>query len=465
MKTESELTVYKNTKSSFVDNTRFEPSPENRIIEREAFIRNEKYVPELKYPRLNFLFDDPVVEKQKSRIYEAVLQLDASKENPGVNAAETELYARSHEKSLKKLLIVEAAKNLYQSLPTSTLETNRESFSKLNESLYGKLNTAYYLGIISTEKDRLNNFHPESEVAKAIKTQLEELLGDVDSGDIKEEVLLDENEMRKLQNYVSSRYADVLNVVPNTPDDEYYDVNQCAEIMNNALEAGGLAQFGWKAIENPKKLNPATNPTLTSIFLPSNLRRNSLELRRLIIHEQEVHARRAQNGKETGIKPIKSGTANYADAEEGFGVMLEAVLEGDFNNASFNRARNRYITAGLALGADGQPRDAREVYEILWRTIAVQKSKDNMNISEKNIQSAKNEAYSHIENAYRGTQFWMKGVIYTKLKVYYEGLARNAQYFKDNIDCLDQAFDDALIGKYNHTDASERQLVKSLVKV
>jgi hypothetical protein len=225
---------------------------------------------------------------------------------------------------------------------------------------------------------------------------------------------------------------------------------------------GELANNGWVSIENPDKSNPTTSQAKSAIFLPSNTRRNSSELRRLIIHEQEVHARRSQNARKYNIKPIQLGTAGCSDAEEGLGVMLECAVANDLNNASFNRARDRYLTAGLALGADDCPRDARETYESLWRILAIRGSNDGL-IDENDLAVAKDQAYKHVENAFRGTQFWMKGVIYTKLKVYYEGLVKNAKLIDENIDNLDAIFDDIFIGKYDHTDSAEKELVLKVI--
>jgi len=462
MKTESELAAYKNIKSDFVDYTSFEDDLTRRTVERDAFINNLKYTPDYKYPQLSFLIDDKEISTKKTQIYEAVLELEASKKYSNSDIAETELYARFHEEQLKKILLVEAARELSNPISTSSVDVNRDSFARLNEVLYGKFDTARYLGMVATEKDRLTDFNPKSELALTIKSKLDSLLGRIDVGDCKEEALLDETSLSKLHNYVTNRYADILGVVPNTSDDVFYNVTQCAEIINKALEAGDVAKHGWVAVENPAKSNPATNQTHLSIYLPSNTRRTAADLRRLIIHEQEVHIRRAQNGWESGHKPLRVGTADYADAEEGLGVLLECAVEGNFNNQSFDRSRNRYITAGLALGADGKPRDAREVYEILWRMTAVQEAGDSGDINEIDTIKAKDKAYTYVENAYRGTQFWMKGVIYTKLKVYYEGLAKNADFFKKNIDNLDAAFKDIFIGKYDHTDPTETELVKSL---
>jgi hypothetical protein len=178
-----------------------------------------------------------------------------------------------------------------------------------------------------------------------------------------------------------------------------------------------------------------------------------------------VHAQRSQNGYYSGLKILKNGTADYADIEEGLGVLLECIVSGSLENPAFHRARDRYITAGLALGMDsGKPRDARYTYEILWRIIASRKSTDGV-ISEEIIAQSKDEAYDHIENAFRGTNFAMPGMIYSKLKVYREGLIKNVQYFKDSIDDIDGALDKAMIGKFNHTDPHELELVKHITSV
>lgn len=463
VKNKQEIIAYQNTKSTFSDHNHFEITAHKRDIECDAFINNREYTPNYDYPKLDFLIDNDGVQKKKTAIYEAVMELEAAKSRPGANTAELELFASFHEMRLKRIMLVEAARNLCNPISMSMPDINRQSFAELNEALYGEFDSRSYLGMISTEQEQLRAFVSKSKTAEKIKSELESSLGRIDVGGEKEKALLDEDTIQKLHTYVVERYGNVLSVVPDTTDDVYYDVNECAEIMNKALEVGGLAQKSWKTIENPAKSNPTTKQADNTINLPSNTRRNASELRRLIIHEQEVHARRGQNGEESRFKLIETGTADYMDIEEGFGVILECAVDGNFDNPSFDRARNRYITAGLALGAEGQPRDAREVYEILWRDIAVQDSYDG-DIDENDVKAVKEKAYTLIENAYRGTQFWMKGVIFTKLKVYYEGLAKNAEYITQNIDNLDTVFEDASMGKYNHTSPEERDLVKSAIK-
>ena len=461
-KTKTEIENYEQVKSDFSDYTKFEGKKPRRQFEREAFINDIEYTPNFDYPKLDSLIDDESIADKKSKIYEAIMELEAAKNYSEISPEELELYAGCHEVRLKKIMLVEAARDLNSTSSMAGSEINRQTFIELNESIYGTFDKSCYLGLLNTESNNLSGFNPKSEKAIAIKNELNGFYEKIDIDNEYEKPLLCDEDLKKLHDYVESRYENILNVVPDTSDDVYYDVDECAEIMNKALEAGGLSQYGWIAIENSSKTAPSTNQAKTSIFLPSNTCRNSSELRRLIIHEQEVHARRAQNAKSYNVKPLQFGTANYADIEEGLGVIMECAVSGNLENASFDRARNRYLAAGLALGVDSEPRDARETYEVLWRMISIQNSKDG-EISDNDINASKNAAYTIVENAFRGTPFWMKGVIYTKLKVYYEGLVKNAKFFEQNIDNLDNTFNNILIGKYDHTNVEELDLIRTII--
>jgi len=454
---------YKNTQSDFVDYVRFEGDASFRKAQKAAFIADEQYTPDYDYKKLNFLADDDVLTAKKTAIYEAVLELDAAKEAPGADVAELELYRQFHELRLKRIMLVEAARNLHSTGTSSEMEIAREAFMQMNEETYGEIDTPVFKGMLSTEIDRLDSFAPTNDLAKNIKSELAGLLSHSETDGEVEKDLLSPEELEKIREVIFERYSDILAAIPETDDSVYYDVTECVDIMNHALEVAGLASEGWLVMENPAKSNPSTLTEEKKINLPSNTRRNASELRRLTLHEVEVHARRGQNGVDSGRNILTFGTADYADVEEGLGVMLECAIEGSFDSTPFHRARDRYLTAGLALGVDsGRPRDAHQTFNVLWRTMAVRNAKDG-EITEEAITKAKNQAYVHVENAFRGTPFWRQGVIYTKLKVYYEGLQKNAEFFRDNIDNLDGALDKASIGKYNHTDPEEYDLIVSSV--
>lgn len=460
-KSEQEIENYKSTKSSFVDYTRFEGDVDHREAEKQAFISDENYTPKYDYRKLDSLNDDTTTTDKKSKIYEAVLELDAAKADPEANPATLELYRSFLELRLKKIMLVEAARNLHTAGTSSAMETAREAFMQMNEETYGAFNESAHDNMMTTEAARTADFEPKNDVAKKLKDELDLFFGQYKTEGAPEAPLLTSEELQAIHDVLIKRYESVLAVVPDTDETVYYNADECAVIMNQALEAGNLAQEGWTVIVDPAKSSPATKAESKLISLPKNTRRTASELKRLILHEQEVHARRGYNGRLAKFGPLAEGTADYADVEEGLGVLLESALAGNFDNPSFHRARDRYITAGLAMGVNGEgPRDARQVFDILWRMLAVRNAKDGI-VDDDVINAAKSTAYGHVENAFRGTPFWRQGTIYTKLKVYYEGLEKNAQFFKDNMENIDGAIDKAMIGKYNHTDKHEHELITS----
>lgn len=466
---EDKITEYKAVKSNYSDFGQFEdPNTNSRAESKRRFIDNVDYVPDYQYPKLTKLKDIETTIQKKTDVYNAVLELEVARKAADIvgdssRAAELQLYRSFHDVRLKKIMLAEAAQHLQNTATSADQETARRSFLLINQEVYGEVNREWFTGMLNTEYHKSKDFQPTDTLGAEISASLIGTLESSEDSSAKEPEVLSEPEMQKLHEFVLKRYNHILSTVPDTDDGTYYDASECVEIINKALSVGGLADVGWLCAINAAKSNPTTNGSLKKIFLPNATRRNASELRRLIAHEQEVHARRAQNGQDKGSELLSSGTADYADAEEGAGVMLECAVEGNLSNPSFNRARERYITAGLALGLDNDaPRDAREVYEILWRMIAVDSSQDG-SMPESLVEKAKDKAYLHVENAFRGTDFWMKGVIYTKLKVYYEGLVKNARYFADNINNLDAAFGDVMIGKLNHTDSVELEQVKVML--
>ncbi len=465
---DSDLEKYKRVSVSFSDYTRFEdPNSTARQEAKKRFMTAEDYVPQYSYPKLTSLWDGDEVRQSKTILYEAALELEVGRRaaellNDEYRTSELELYRAFNDLRLQRVMLVEAAHALGASRTSSAVETAKETFNELNAELYGEVNSSWYLGMMESEREKIEGFSPTNEDARKLVGELKEIFSNIERTNTVEPAIMDERALATFNKVLLDRYQEVLSAVPNTGDDVRYDANQCAEIMNKALVAGGLYDQGWRAVVDPSKSNPSTRGGTSRISLPSNTSRTAQELRRLILHEQEVHARRGQNARDLGSDVLFTGTADYVDVEEGLGVLFECVLEGNFDNPSFQRARERYITIGLALGVNGTPRDARETFEVLWRILALNDSK-NGEVDEKIIKSARDRAYRHIENAYRGTNFAMKGVVFRKMKVYYEGLKKNADYFSSHQENINNTLDVVMMGKYNHVDPRESHVVTVLV--
>ncbi len=472
MNPEADINRHKNVNSAFSDFSRFEGPAGERNEAKRRFINGDDNTPGYAYKKLDLFRDDDKVVATKGAVQEAVMELEAARiaaEMAGDQdrADELLLYRRFHDMRLWKIMLVEEARRLHyqETRSSSELETARVRFDELNERIYGPMDQDAYMSMLAEARDRVESFVPTDEMGAEVSGELRALFGEMKLPRHEKAAggeLLTEDEMAQLHDTVMRRYEHVFAAMPDTDDSVYYNAEQCAAILNDALAANGLADSGWACEIEASKSNPVANVPKQRIYLPSNTRRTAAELRRLYVHEAEIHARRGQHGKEAGLKIIEGGTADYADVEEGLGVLMECAVAGNFDNASFERARDRYIVAGLAMGLDSAPRDARETFEIAWRVLAVSASKDG-SMPPELITTAKDKAYAHVENAFRGTDFYMKGVVYRKLKVYYEGLLKNAQYFKKNMHNLDAALDAALIGKMNHTDPEEVAIVQRLV--
>jgi uncharacterized protein DUF1704 len=466
MKSLEETQAYLGVNSSFIDYSRFEGDSTKRKNAKSDFIMGLIYTPNFDYPKLDALLDEndkgKLLRDKKTATYEAVLELNANRDSGLISPEECDLYVDYHENRLKKIMLVESAHAMRRAESSSRQYTARDEFMYLNKEVYGEMNVDIYNGMMTTEKNRVKEFIPSSERTHQIKDDLHRYF-ESHNYETYEECLLDKETMDKLKDIIVVRYETVLQAIPDSSDDIVYDAEQCRDIFQATLEAGELAELGWKVEISVSKSNPATNVDAKKIYLPADTHRNASQLRRLVLHEQEVHARRGQNGANSGLKPLQKGTADYADVEEGLGVLLECAIEGNFDNPSYHRARDRYITAGLALGIDGSPKDARSTFELLWRMLALREAKDGV-IDHEIEYTAKHQAMLHIENAFRGTNFAMPGIIFTKLKVYFEGLKKNADYIKAHQSNINEALDIAMIGKYNHTELRERTNVTTILK-
>lgn len=465
------LARFKDIDSSYTDFKRYQEPTTDRDAAKSAFIDDETWAPEFSYPKIDKFYDsfddsdkeskndtDKSIAKKKTKVQLAVFALDRiSTESP-----EAALYADYHQVRLQRIMLNEAS---YHMMTAGTEEARwvaAEEFRTIGQELYGEMDQALFAGLLGAEKQRVLEFEPKTEIAEKIKADLQSFFDSSDTELGATAELISPEALARIHEALRARYPDIINVFESADQSVMFDAESAAELINQALEAGGLKAGGWKAVVDKKKQTPATSPNLKKISLPANLSRNAAQLLRLTMHEQEVHARRAFNGDATGYKVLQNGTADYADVEEGLGVLFEAAISGSFAGPATARAEERYIAAGIATGLFGPARDARQTHEILWRILAV-KSHPTGEISNENVLAAKKASTVHIENAFRGTPTTMPGVIYPKLKVYYEGLVKNCRLFEEYEGDMNELLDEVLAGKYDHTSPKEKELVFELI--
>ena len=434
--------------TAFTDYTKFQSRSPIRNAEKANFFANQITIENPDYPELDRLYDekdDRTLTNVKHSAQKEIAKLQQESQKPGLNSEIYGLYADRIEGSLTKIYLVEAAEYLRK----DNNESTRRAFTVLNERLHGPMDPECFYGLVHEFSSTLDDFVPKNETAKQFKSDLQSL-DFFKKEQPKGETFKDSEIISKLGEVARQRFGPMLDVVPDTDDSVRYDAAQSQAILQDALIAGGYPN--WQMEINEKFIVPDISSIESRTFrIPPSLNRTAAELRRLIVHEVGTHIARAENGNKIEYLYAR-GTADYLPCEEGLGVILECAIEGNFDNPSYRRATDRYLTAGLALGTDGEgPRDAHETFEILRRMLAIREA-ENGEITPEILSKTRDQAYGHIENAFRGTNFYMKGIIYSKLKVYYDGLVDNIKYFKYNVDNLEEALDMAMLGKYNHTN-------------
>jgi hypothetical protein len=445
----------------FSEYEKFSDTNENRARARQLFVQDSTYSPLLNYPEIDKLYDikiqqkTPLLRKQKRILQEAIFDLGDDQ------SPEASLYADFLEVRLLRIMLTEASYRMLRAGSVDSRAIAAEEFTELGNLLYGEMDPRLFNGLFTKEKNRIKDFVPQTTAAEFI---VNDLINLINSYHIPQEdyELIDLDSLNRIGHTVGLRYASLLSSFPDSDSSFIYRANDVASLFNKALLEVGLSALGWRAVVSANRQITSTSAPEKKIYIPSNIARNSFELKLLGIHEIEVHARRGENGSRYN-QVLRNGTATYMPAEEGQGVLFEAAITGSLESPALDRAEERYLLAGIAKGLFGPKRDARQSHEVLWRLITIRQNPKGY-INNKEIEKAKLASAIHIENAYRGTPTTIPGVIYPKLKVYLEGLQRNCMLYMNYEGDLNDLIDRIMLGKYNHTDISESDKVNEIIK-
>jgi hypothetical protein len=469
--------------------------PKRRSEEWSSFLQNEIYVPSFDYARLrertssgklggyNYIDTDKRAnkevmvgssKKEVSHLLDCISIVNARRGVVGDQAAN--LYINMFDILIGRELLVQESYSALFAGNAERRDTHRHRFMELNELLYGEVDQGLFLGIMQTERERLSRFEPVDEAGHKLKRELTPFFDGLEIEGNREPEFISQDFIDSMLPLLEEEYGHIFAILPDTDDSVIYSSDQVVEFINKTLQAGGLKQAGWVAVINPDKNIVSTNTTTKKIEIPPNDSRTARQLKALVVHEQEVHARRGQNGLESSAPGLLgSGTANYADVEEGLGMALECIVNGTAEgNVAVKRARDRYIHVGLALGIGSHsPRDAREVYELAWRMEALALAEKNGGVVTPQIileaQQGKWGAKAHVENIFRGTDFVGKGIIYMKAKVYLEGFTKSVHALRDVASAKTEEekrdrFKGLFLGKFDHTNPEEMHFAEKMTE-
>lgn len=288
-------------------------------------------------------------------------------------------------------------------------------FRETNEALYGRPEYEMFHALAGeTINPVLDAQYTEGSVKATIQAELNDLLGETQETD-ERPYRPESATVERIKGLVTERFSGLIDHIN---DDEVYNIGDMVEAIDVALERTGGKDIGWRAeiAKNSSALAISAHQRIAEV----GERREALsgsELKAKVLHEVGVHALRSINAENAGWLSAAYGQDGYLAFEEGLATAMEDAYKGGF----VDHGVNYYLIAGLAYGLDDHdPRDFREVYEVMWRTKALNTtSHENMTADE--ISAAKSKAFNNCLRMFRGTRTTDKGVVYSKDLAYFVG--------------------------------------------
>jgi hypothetical protein len=196
-----------------------------------------------------------------------------------------------------------------------------------------------------------------------------------------------------------------------------YSQEELVELFSLLVKYYKLDKQGW-SIEIDANIERAmVNYELRTISVtPGSFRLSRPRAVGWALHEVGVHAQ-----SRPGISVNAKALGERRIIEEGLGVFVEQMVF-----TRFQPVRHlRYIALGFALGIDGKPRNAKEVYEIIWRLRYLGGVAQNRTV-------AKEYAAKEVIRIFRGMPLDKKGVVITKDRAYIEGSQKIWAHIEEN---------------------------------
>lgn len=380
----------------------------NESEQRQAFIDGEREGLDLSYPDLESGKVGIVAEKSQTALQELMRRGEASNR--------TESLYHALEYRFSEIALVGLASQIID--PRLSGEERNEVldwFKFTNEAVYGKPDAEVFSALARQQIfDVLNNSTSDDPIRNQLQQELKELVGTLSDTDYTPYTPNKET-IERLRSLLHQRFD---HIVDHIKDDEIYDVPAMAECLDESLQLLEGHELGWRVEIAKLSAALSTSPHQKIVEVGEN--RKALEgsvLKGKVVHELGIHALRSLNALKAGWLSAAYGQEGYLPFEEAAATALENAYQGKFKNSGVDY----YVIAGLAYGLDNhEPRDFREVYEIMWRANALKQPINDM-LEPESLHKAKAKAFTNCMRLFRGTTTHEKGIIYSKDLAYFVG--------------------------------------------
>lgn len=420
----------------------------NSAAQKTAFIEGAQASLELVYPALyDGRINEIAVQTEKA------LRVLMPKERTQKSEV---LYSAVEYRYSEMFLTVMAAKMNDITLSAAEEQEAKNWFKMTNEALYGIPDKSEFSALSKKYiAPTLKLTHLALPTTSLLSAELNELVGDIDETDYqlyepKPDVL------ERVGNLTRERFE---GLVEHVDTEANYDVPATREALEGALEKLGALALGWRSeiVPNSSALAVSAHQKLVEVG-DGRASLKGDELRGLILHEVGIHALRSVNAERADWLSAQYGQDGYLDFEEALATSLQAAYKGEYSISGVNH----YLTAGLAYGLDNhEPRDMREVYEIMWRVHALRSADSKNDISAEQIRAAKTDAFNGCMRLFRGTSTIDKGLVYLKDLAYFKGQTLAWSYLENVHSQAD--FELLLAGKLDLTKPDHLKIAKEIV--
>lgn len=378
---------------------------QKREAEKQAFLAGEKENPELDYPLLKL---EDIAGRET-----ALLALKEAVSNEEENMVVRQVYQwKLNEKIAENRLLKAAATG------------DQRRFKRYSEFIYGKPSPEIFS--YSLEKVR----HVVKKASASEDQEIQELgktlvqLLPIDDG--RPAVPPSKEDQDLAREATLESVGDLINI--EADPNQVFSTEEIKALFERALRQ--LEAEGWIVCINPNKGGISVNQEKKSVEIAENRTLPFQALKGLIAHEIGTHAARRIRGERTKLKMLGLGLDRYEVGEEGVTILREQVLKGEGVDFS---GFDGHLTISLAAGADGQPRDFRQTFEIMKKYYQLQNRLNGMPTEEAK-KKAEALAWGQCVRTFRGTDSRTPGVYFTKDIIYGEGniavwesVAKNAQ--------------------------------------
>lgn len=365
-----------------------------RDREKQQFLGGEIDNPNLDYPRLDF---DELTKIEQQLLF-LKKDLVAGEPDPTVR----QLYRWKLNEKIAEVRLLQAAKS-----------GDMRRFRRYSQFIYGDPQAEVFNYTVNRIRNRAEQSlqATDSSLRQAAAAILEILPGG------KPEAagynLPAPDTVSSARSQTMAEMAALINI-PNAQ--EMLTVPEIKAAFDAALET--LGGQGWQVvIDQTSKTGISVDQESLQVKVPQSRRVSREKLEGLIVHEIGTHVARRQNGQRSRLMLLGLGLDRYEQGEEGVATLREQAIKGVVEEFS---GLDKHFAIGLAAGIDGQPRNFRQVFEIIQKLSEFENVSAGKNQPEA-ASAGRDQAWNTCVRVFRGTDCRTPGVCFTKDIIYAQG--------------------------------------------